>query len=144
MHSWHFEPNWAFHANGDPIPGDVIINQYGNERPIWGPQFRTTAEEITTFVMAVKLGAALDQLPIVLATTHFTLDGDNVTLRARDKADFRDADDSTEMVVPYVCLLDFTTAIVERRYQLYLESRRTDEVMAAIGVFVLLTSGDSK
>jgi hypothetical protein len=145
VHSWHFD-DWAFHANGSPAPGPVLMNLRSGEDRI---RFRTTAEEILTFVLALKLEAALPDVPFKMVTTQFTLVGENVILRAVTDYDrakpwfIRDDDDAKMIVVPLVHLKDFTGAIVEREFEYYKESQQKDKdvLMAGMGAFVLLTAG---
>lgn len=133
MHSWHFD-DWAFHANGDPVPGHVIINRRAENQP----QFRTTAEELVTFVVAAMLRAAPHHTTIMLYTTQFTLDGENVELRVRDQV--QEIGDAEVMIVPFAHLKVFVRAMAERKFEYCMTDHDIDTTMAGMGVYLLMTT----
>jgi hypothetical protein len=144
-HTWQYD-GWCFHANGTPVPGPLHINQY--PRPAEQTEFATTTQELLTFTMAVKVGAALENVPIRLGTTEFTTLDDkiHVLLRAHDdykghvKYFDRASDSMKEMIVPLEHLMSFAKDIVARHYEYYVESHRPsdDALMAGMGMFLLM------
>ena len=144
MHNYHTE-DFYFHANGDPIPGDVLIKKIDNEDTY---PFRTTAEEIVTFCAALRLHVVGSELR--LRTTHFKmttcmvsgeeiLNPDLVKLIAL-APQYKDA---LYIFVPTKDLQDFAAQALQRRFELYLEDRFSDDTvsdtMVGIGLFVDLS-----
>lgn len=133
MHNYHTE-DYYFHANGDPVPGEVLIKKVDWE----GDTFRTTCEEIITFCAAMQLEALGPS--VILRTTLFQVDGPNVTMRALATVD---SDDALNITLPIASLQDFATQALQRRFEYYIEEMFSDsdasQVMAAIGLFANLT-----
>lgn len=136
MHNYHTE-NFYFHANGDPIPGDVLIKKIS---AAWdGETFRTTAEEIVTFCAAHRLEAL--GRSVTLRTTLFEIDGAMVTLRVITP---QTPEDAWNIQVPMTDLQSFAAQAVRRRFEFYLEECAGDcesdsaPIMAGIGLFAHL------
>ncbi len=144
MHSLHYD-DWAFHANGDPVPGDVLINPRGEmENRL---TFRTTAEEILVFVMASKLEAIGLGQSVSLRTTMFQIsldiiaDIDTVTLTAISP---RESDDASTLVIPLKHLISFAEDVARQRFECHLEELDDgNAVLAGIGAFMLFTKDRS-
>jgi hypothetical protein len=132
VHNYHTE-NFYFHANGDPIPSDVLIQPVDGLTKV---TFRASSEEIITFCAAVRLEAV--GRTTTLRTTRFELDGPNVTLRILTP---KDKDDALNMVVPLADLQEFVMLALQRRFELYVEEcfngDRASDVMAGIGMFTV-------
>ena len=142
MHSSHFDdPNggnpWAFHHNGDPLPGEVLINQYGEGySPNW-PQFRTTVEEIVTFVAAHKMKAHHGS--IALRTTVFLPNSDGIIeLFAMAPELEWTAVRAEKFLIPYECLEKFVLSVLRRKFDYLLENYRVDESLAGLGLVMSL------
>lgn len=135
MHNYHTD-DYYFHANGDPIPSDVLIRKCDD---ISGMPFRTTAEEIVTFCAARRLGASGTIL--MLRTTTFEISELNVILATLQAPN---AWDASTIRVPMVDLQDFAAQALQRRFELYVEeafnqdTSAMSDVMAGIGLFAHL------
>lgn len=145
MHSSHYanpdDPDgpeqWAFHYNGDPLPGPVLINP--RNRPRWDT-FRTTAQEILVFLAAKNTGALGPTLR--LATTAFRLVGDTIHLLAIDSPERTNndgcADDASEMAVPLFCFEAFADMVIRYKLTDVLEQNNDEKRLAAFALLATL------
>lgn len=150
MHSHHYDSNiddlfwigqegWAFHVNGDPFGGDCLINPRGKGwKPDW-PTFRTTMNELATYIMADIL-KTVPENGLQLATTHFVRY--ETTYVKMSVYEPQETDDAIELIVPYDILSQFVNDMIHERFVSYADGQRNMAGMAAIGAYVMLTQGN--
>jgi hypothetical protein len=112
VHDYHTE-DFYFHANGDPVPGPVLIRHMHNED---SDPFRTTTEEVVLFCVAVGMNA-IGGILSLRTTTFALLQNELVVMTCHAK---EQADDASTITVPLADLREFAGRVIDGRGDLLL------------------------